>query len=269
MTELVQINLVETELKKATKFDSSYFRRKNYFDGDGTQNDLVFQPMYKYFKTFIENNFTFISSWESKGLSNEAIVSTETSNYDQYPRLVYDNARIKLTFSGDLLKQDKISYSHRPIVSIYVVYRLAPRTNNSDVTLENCLFGAVKLTKNSDIDKYKHSGYGIEFDSEGSFSHASGEFGKNVINFGPDMSSSAHANNKTRSILVLGKDFVQGIDGTTIYAEKMHSTNFTVTNKEFCLSLHYNGENSYLFVNGKKSINFKPKILKLYHIHYV
>ena len=51
-----------------------------------------------------------------------------------------------MLISGDLLKQDKISYSHGPIVSIYVVYRLAPRTNNSDVTLENCLFGAVKLT---------------------------------------------------------------------------------------------------------------------------
>ena len=47
------------------------------------------------------------------------------------------------------------------------------------------------------------------------------------------MSSSSHANNKTRSILVLGKDFIQGIDGTTIYAKKMYSTNFTVANKIF------------------------------------
>ena len=77
------------------------------------------------------------------------------------------------------------------------------------------------------------------------------------------MSSSAHANNKTRSILVLGKDFIQGIDGTTIYAEKMHSTNFTVANKNFCLSLHYNGKNSYLFVNGKVIINFKAKNFEL------
>ena len=46
------------------------------------------------------------------------------------------------------------------------------------------------------------------------------------------MSSSAHADNKPRSILVLGKDFIQGIDNTTIYAEKMYSTNFTVANKK-------------------------------------
>ena len=59
--------------------------------------------------------------------------------------------------------------------------------------------------------------------------------------------------------LVFGKDFIQGIDRTTIYAEKMYSTNFTVANKKFCLSLHYNGDSSYLFVNGKETINFKTK----------
>ena len=64
--------------------------------------------------------------------------------------------------------------------------------NYSNVTLENCLFGAVKLTKNVDIDKYKYSGYGIGFDSRGSFSHPSGGYGKNVIIFGADMNSSAH-----------------------------------------------------------------------------
>ena len=60
-----------------------------------------------------------------------------------------------------------------------------------------------------------------------------------------------HANYKTRSILVLGRDSIQGIDGTTIYVEKMCSTSFSVDNKTFCLSLNYNGDNSYLFVNGK------------------
>ena len=77
--------LVETELKKLQKFDTSYFRGKNYFDGAGTQNYLVFQPMYKYYKTLIENKFTFVSSWESKGFSNEKIGSTKASNYDQSP----------------------------------------------------------------------------------------------------------------------------------------------------------------------------------------
>ena len=42
--------LVETELKKLEKFDAAYFRGKKYFDGDGNQNYLVFQPVYKYFE---------------------------------------------------------------------------------------------------------------------------------------------------------------------------------------------------------------------------
>ena len=115
------------------------------------------------------------------------------------------------------------------------------------------------MTKNADIGKYNNSEYGIGFDSKRSFSHPSGGYGKNVIIFAVDMGSSTHANNKTINILVLGNDFIQGIDGTTIFAEKTYSTNFTVANKHFCLSLHYHGDNSYLFVNGKEIINFKSQ----------
>ena len=89
--------------------------------------------------------------------------------------------------------------------------------------------------------------------------YSSGGYGQNVIIFGAGMSSSTHANNQTRCILVLRKDFIQGIDNTTIYAEKMCSANFTVDNKKFCLSLHHNGDNSYPFVDGKEVINFKAK----------
>ena len=120
------------------------------------------------------------------------------------------------------------------------------------------MLGSVKLTKNPDIDKYKYSGYGIGFDRRGEFSFGDG-FGQNVIIFGADMSSSVHANNKTRNNLVLGKDFAQGFDNTTIYAEKLYSVNFTKPNTQFCLSLHYNGSNSYLFVNGTKIRKFKTK----------
>ena len=82
------------------------------------------------------------------------------------------------------------------------------------------MFGAVSLTKNADIDQYKYSGYGIGFDRHGEFSFGNG-LGRNCIIFGPNLSSSSHANNKKNNILVLGKDFVQGINGTTIYAEKI------------------------------------------------
>ena len=58
------------------------------------------------------------------------------------------------------------------------------------------MFGAVKLTKNADISKYKCSGYGNGFDGKGAFSHHSGGFGNNAIIFGVDISSSAHDNKK-------------------------------------------------------------------------
>ena len=141
---------------------------------------------------------------------------------------------MKLKLSKIPLKQDQATCKHRSIVNIYIFYKVISSAINIGITLHNCLFGAVKLTKNADIDKYKYSGYGIGFDSRESFSHPSGEYGKNVIIFGGDLSSFSHANNKARSILVLGKDFTQGIDGTTIYAEKMYSTNFIVDDKHFC-----------------------------------
>ena len=172
---------------------------------------------------------------------------------------MYDNARIKVKLNGNLLNQNKVTYNHGPIVNIYVVYRLIPATKDSSVPLQNCLFGAVKLAKNADIDKYKYSGYGIGFDSRESFSHPSGGYGRNVIILGANLSSSADANNNIRSILVLGKDFIQGTYGTAIDAEKLYSTNFTVANKKFWLSLHYNGDNGYLFVHGKEISNFKAK----------
>ena len=250
--------LVENELKKLHKFDAVYFRGKNYFDGsDDTQNYLVFQPIYKYFKTSVKGSTTYISSWKLKGLSNEEIISITTSNHNQAPSLAYGNVRIKLKFVRAFLKQDKITYNHGTIVNSYIVYRLSPSLT-SDITLENCLFGAAKLTKNLKITSY--SGYGIAFDSKESFSHPKGGgYDKNAIIFGADLRSSVHANNRANNILVLGKDFIRGINGTTIYAEKMYSNIFSVTNKKFCLSLHYNVDSNYLFVNGEEIINFKAK----------
>ena len=195
--------LLETGLKILEKFDATHFRVENYFDGDGTQNYLVFQPVYKYFERVGSES----SPSKSKGLSNEKIDSVTTSNC-QVSKLVDNNARIKVKFHGDLSKQNKVTYSHGTMVNIFIVHSLIPTTKDSSVTLQNCLFGAVKLTKNADIDKYKYSGYGIGFDSRGSFTHPRGGYGRNVIIFVADLSSSTHVNYKTRSILVLGKDFI-------------------------------------------------------------
>ena len=63
------------------------------------------------------------------------------------------------------LKQLKISYTHGKIVKIYIAYELGTSSShNNDPALKNCLFGALTLTKNADIDKYGYSDYGIGFD---------------------------------------------------------------------------------------------------------
>ena len=72
------------------------------------------------------------------------------------------------------------------------------------------MFGAVKLTKYSDIDKYKYSGYGIAFDRKGKFSFGYG-FGRNVIFLGVDMSSFVLVDNK-KKFLILGQGIIQGLD---------------------------------------------------------
>ena len=163
---------------------------------------------------------------------------------------------------GTLVRNDNDIIAGRPIVNICNVYKTSPKTINSNFVFINRLFGAIKITNttNSDPDKWQYSGYGIEFDSTGSFANPNDEKDvKNVVLFGADMSNSRQATNKTQSVLIFGHVLTQKINNTTIYAERMYSPNFTVDNKIFCLSLHYNGDNSYLLVNGKEVTKFKAK----------
>ena len=241
--------LVENEFKKIEKFDAAYFRGKINFDSDGAQNYLVFQGVYKYFEASSVNGIVTVSSWKSKGLYDEKISFVTGFTH---PAREYNNAKIKFKFDG-------------------IVYRLTPITNNSSIVLENCLFGATKMenTTNPDPDKHKYSdGIGIGFNSKREHTHPDGGMGRNVI-FGADMTNSKHASNKTQDVLVLDRDFMQKIDNITVYAEILYSPNFSVENKTFCLSLHYNGDDSYLYVKtlGKDVIKFKAKDEKVQIIH--
>ena len=106
-----------------------------------------------------------VSSWKSKGLSAETIKPPTTSDNILAPILSYSVTKTKLTFTGSCLKQLKISYTHGTIVNIYIVYELGDYSSNiNDPSVKNCLFCAVILTKNADIDKYGYSDYGIGFD---------------------------------------------------------------------------------------------------------
>ena len=142
----------------------------------------------------------YVLSWESKGLSNENITPYATSDNSLIPLIDYCGSKIRVKFSRSCLKQPKISYTHKKGVNIYIFYELGASTShNNDPTLKNCLCGTVILTKNTDIDKYGYSGYGIGFDRRSRFSFPGGGFGQNVSIFRGDMSSSSHIDNKKKT----------------------------------------------------------------------
>ena len=151
---------------------------------------------------------------------------------------------------------------------MYISYKLDVWSKglNTYFKLGNCFFRAVKLTNNADPDKYKYSSYGIGFESRSEFSWTDGSMGRNVIIFGVDNSSSVHIDGRNKNILVLGEGPTEGLDNATITAEAKYPINFTESGKRFVLSLHYNGIDSFLFVNAVKMYEFKAKDseIKLY-----
>ena len=163
--------------------DLIYYRGKQYFDeGSGKQNYLVFLPINKCFKlNSVANAADYILSWQSKGLSNENIKPPTASDNSLTPELNYYGTKTKIKFTRSCLKQSSHILTHKKVVNIYIAYELAASSShNSNPKIKNCLFGAVTLTKNADIEKYKYSGYGIGFDRRSSFSFPSGGFGQNV-----------------------------------------------------------------------------------------
>ena len=80
-----------------------------------------------------------------------------------------------------------------------------------------------------------------------------------MIIFGADISSCGNADNKKKIVLILDLGPTHELDDTTLTAEKKYSITFTVSERKFCLSFHYNGASSYLFVNGTEIITFKAK----------
>ena len=162
--------------------------------------------MCRYFKMVVGvGSGNYIYFLKSKGLSDENITPHVTPDYSLTPQLSYFGTKTRVKFNGSCLKQDKITYNHGAIVNIYIVYEINKNFNISNYpTLENCLFGAVSLTKNNDIDNYKYSRYGIGFYRKGTFSVCNG-FGRNCIIFGVEISSSVHVDNKKKDILIFGE----------------------------------------------------------------
>ena len=130
--------LVKNQLKKLKTFDLSYFIGKSHFEGDGTQNYLIFQPLIRYFE-FITNTPHYISSWKSKGLSTESIKPSTTSDNSLVPALSYYGTKTRVKFTGSCLKQDKVTFNLKKVVNIYIVYELnkIAAIRNNFPTLQN------------------------------------------------------------------------------------------------------------------------------------
>ena len=141
---------------------------------NGSQAYRIFQPLYRYFKTVTNTNY--ISSWISRGLSTESIKPPTISDNSLTTELSYVDYRIRMKLTESCLKQPKITYTHKKVVNIYIVYKSgASASHIDDPTLKNCLFGAITLTKTADTDKYVYSGCGIGFDRRGNFSFPGGK----------------------------------------------------------------------------------------------
>ena len=131
-------------------------------------------------------------------MSDESIKPSSTSNKILNPSLNYVGTKVRVKFWGACLKQENILFDHGKIVNIYIVYVIDdyhPITRYP--TLENYLYGAVKLAKHIDANLCKFSGHGFRFDWKG-FYLIGNETGKNVIIFGVDMCSSQHTDNKKK-----------------------------------------------------------------------
>ena len=98
------------------------------------------------------------------------------------------------------------------------------------------MFSAISLTKNADIDKYKHFGCRIGFNRNGFFSHPGDGTGRNIIIFGVDMSSSTKIDNRKKDNLILGKGPTQRLKHT-LSAKKVYSINFTENNQKILFEL--------------------------------
>ena len=120
------------------------------------------------------------------------------------------------------------------------------------------------MIKDTNTSHYKYTGYGICFDRKLFFSFGNRSDARNVIILGTDMTFSGSDYTGRNNFYVLGKTFMQRFStdgaGHTISQKGICKTNMSKPEKRFVLSLHYNGDNYYLFVNGVQQLKFKSSI---------
>ena len=213
-----------------------------------------------------------ISTCKSTGIFNYSRDSNMNAVGDSGRELpdIKNDGRMYVYLSGNHFQQIKvIILNNNNAINIYCVYKLDPIASSRDTsfTIQNALFGAMQITKNAtDNSKNNYKGYGKCFDERSQFGHTITEDGRayttngrNILIFGVDMSFSAHATNRANHIYLMGDGLTQGINDTTLYVEKNYWRNCTDPGKKIIISLHYNGDESYFFVNGRQELKFKAK----------
>ena len=213
-----------------------------------------------------------ISEWKSTGIynySSDSNMNAFANAKSNLPNLKNDG-RMHVHLSGNHFQQNKVIIPNNyNVINFYFVYKLDPIASSryTSFTIQDALFGAMQITKNAtDNSKNNYKGYGICSDEGSQFGHTMTEGsrthiknGRNVLIFGADMSFSIHRTNRANHIYVMGDGLTQGIHDTTLCVEKKYFRNFTEPDVKFVLSLHYNGNDSYLFVNGRQELKFKCK----------
>ena len=212
------------------------------------ENEIGISIFRGFFFYLQQNHLVYECKVDSLNFDNKKLLkwkSTGIFNYSDYysmngikdtknetPILKNDE---RMMFQGSHFQQNNVltlnndHVINKNVINIYIVNKLDPIASSRDTTftVQNALFEAVQITKNADTSKYDYKGYDICFDESEQFTHVrrKGNFNdttlaRNVIIFGVDMSFSKHANNKANNIYIMGKDYVQKINDTTIYAEK-------------------------------------------------
>ena len=212
----------------------SIFNGAKYFSSGIFQSHLVFIPAKKYIKYF--SGTTWIQSWKSTGMSEENIETMTKSDSNFAPTFVDHHLLPDINFNEPCLIKNIISIPKK-VINLYISCILCPPLSNlnTDFTLGNCLLRSVKLTKNTDLDKDKYSGYGTEFGSYSEFSSPDGTM--------EEMSLFLELTWAHLHVLLIRKKISE------------YSINFTQSGK----SLPYNGSNSFLFVNATKVYQSKAK----------
>ena len=181
-----------------------------------------------------------ISTWKLTDIFNYSSDSNMNTVGDSGGGLpdIKNDGRMYVYLSGNHFQQNQVIIPNNDnVINIYCVYEIQPIASSRGTTfpIQNALFGAMQITKNTDTIKYDYKGYGICFDEGGTFSHKITEdgrvhttMGRNAIIFRVDMSSSIHATNRANHISTMGEGLIQGINDTTLYAGKNYWRNLRI-----------------------------------------